>query len=170
MSLSIHDAAVPTFVRALQALSGVIEKGRLYAETEKIDPAVLLATRLYPDMFPLSRQIQAVSDQCKNGLSRLAVVEPPKFPDTESTFAQLKERLDKTVAYVKGIDPQKFEGADQRPVELKFPSQTLNFKNGWDYLLGFVLPNVYFHSTTAYGILRHVGVKLGKRDFMGEIA
>jgi hypothetical protein len=169
MSLSIHDATVPVFVRAMQSLSGVIEKGRLHAETEKWDPSVLLATRLYPDMFPLSRQIQVVSDQCKGGASRLAAIEPPKYPDTESSFAELKERLDKTIAFVKGIDRQKFEGADKRVVELKFPNNTLTFKNGWDYLLAFVLPNVYFHCSAAYGILRHCGVKLGKADFMGRI-
>lgn len=170
MSQSIHDAAIPTFVRALQALSGVIEKGRLHAENEKIEPSVLLSMRLYPDMFPLSRQIQVVSDQCKGGASRLAGVEPPKYADTETTFAELKERLDKTVAYVKSIDVKKFEGADTRPIELKFPNSSLNFKSGWDYLLKFVLPNVYFHSTTAYGILRHAGVKVGKMDFMGDIS
>jgi hypothetical protein len=173
MSLSIHDATVPVLVRAMQSLSGVIEKGRLHAEAEKFEPSVLLATRLYPDMFPLSRQIQVVSDQCKGGASRLAGVEPPKYPDTETTFAELKERLDKTIAFVKGIDRNKFEGADKRPVELKFPNNpnnSLTFKNGWDYLLGFVMPNVYFHSSMAYGILRHCGVKVGKRDFMGNIA
>jgi uncharacterized protein len=168
MSLSIRDASVPVLVRALQALSGVIEKGRLYAEKEKIDPSVLLAMRLYPDMLPLSGQIQIVSDQCKGGISRLAGVEPPKFPDTETTFPELKERLDKTVTFIKGVDPQKFEGADKRALELKFPNITLNFSNGWDYLMGFVLPNVYFHSATAYGLLRHVGVKVGKGDFMGR--
>jgi hypothetical protein len=169
MSLSIHDAAVPVFVRAMQSLSGVIEKGRLHAETEKWDPSVLLATRLYPDMFPLNRQIQVVSDQCKGGAARLAVIEPPKYPDTETTFAELKERLDKTIAFVKGVDPKKFEGADKRVVELKFPNNTLTFKNGWDYLNAFVLPNVYFHCSMAYAILRHCGVKLGKADFIGRI-
>jgi hypothetical protein len=168
MSLSIHDAAVPLAIRAMRSLSGVIEKGRAHAEAEKWDPAVLLATRLYPDMFPLSRQIQVVSDQCKGGISRLAVVEPPKIPDTETTFAELKERLDRTIAFVKGIEPQKFEGADKRAVELKFPNNTLNFSNGWEYFLGFVVPNVYFHSSMAYGILRQCGVKIGKPDFMGR--
>ena len=169
MSLSIREAAVSTFVRALQTLSGVLEKGRLHAENEKIEPSVLLGMRLYPDMFALTRQVQVVSDQCKGGISRLAGVEPPKFPDTESTFAELKARLDKTIAYVKSIEPQKFEGADTRPIELKFPQGTLSMKNGWDYLLIFVLPNVYFHSATAYDILRHAGVKLGKMDFIGPI-
>jgi len=169
MSLSIHDATAPVMVRAMQSLVGVIEKGRLHAEKEKIDPAVLLATRLYPDMFPLSRQIQVVSDQCKNGISRLAVVEPPKYPDTETTFEQLKERLENTIAYVKGIDAQKFEGAGERAIELKFPNNTLNFKSGWIYWTAFVVPNIYFHSAMAYGILRHCGVKVGKQDFIGSI-
>ena len=169
MSLSIHDASVPVVVRAMQSLVGVIEKGRLHAESEKFDPAVVLATRLYPDMFPLSRQIQVVSDQCKGGIARLAGVDPPKFADTETTFAELRERLEKTLAFVKGVDVKKFEGAGTRPIEIKFPNNTLNFKNGWDYLLGFVLPNVYFHSATAYGILRHLGVKIGKHDFIGSL-
>jgi len=169
MNLSIHDASVPLVVRTMQSLVGVIEKGRLHAESEKFDPAVLLATRLYPDMFPLSRQIQIVSDQCKGGISRLAAVEPPKFADTETSFAELKERIEKTIAFVKGIDAKKFEGAGARPIELKFPNNTFNFKNGWDYFLGFVLPNVYFHSSMAYGILRHCGVKLGKQDFVGSL-
>jgi hypothetical protein len=169
MSLSIHDASVPVVVRAMQGLVGVIEKGRLHAESEKFDPAVLLATRLYPDMFPLSRQIQVVSDQCKGGIARLVGVEPPKFADAETTFAELKERLEKTIAFVKSVDVKKFEGAGTRPLEIKFPNATLNFKSGWDYFLGFVLPNVYFHSSTAYGILRHCGVKLGKQDFIGSL-
>jgi hypothetical protein len=169
MSLSIHDAAVTSFVRALQNLSVVLEKGRLHAENEKIEPSVLLGMRLYPDMFPLTRQVQIVSDQCKGGISRLAGLEAPSYPDTETTFAELKTRLDKTVTLVKGIDPKKFEGADARPVELKFPQGSLSMKNGWDYLLLFVLPNVYFHSATAYDILRHAGVKVGKMDFIGPI-
>jgi hypothetical protein len=169
MSLSIHEAVVPVLVRALQVLQGVIEKGRVHAETEKFDPSVLLAQRLYPDMFPLSRQIQAVSDQCKGCLARLAGVEPPKYPDTEATFAELHERLEKTVKYVQSFDAGKLEAADKGPIELKFPNGSLTFKTGWDYYLAFVLPNVYFHSATAYDILRHCGVKLGKMDFMGKL-
>jgi hypothetical protein len=169
MSLSIREAAVSSFVRVLQNLSNVLEKGRQHAENEKIEPSVLLGMRLYPDMFPLSRQVQVVSDQCKGGISRLASVEPPKFPDTETTFVELKARLDKTIAYVNSIEPPKFDGADTRAIELKFPQGTLSMKNGWDYLLLFVLPNIYFHSATAYDILRHGGVKLGKMDFIGPI-
>jgi hypothetical protein len=170
MSLSIHDAAVPLTLRALNALSGVLEKGRQHAETEKWDQSVLLGMRLYPDMFPLSRQVQIVSDQCKGLVARLASVEAPKFADTETTFADLKHRLDKTIDFIKSVDAKKFEGADQRAIELKFPNNTLNFSSGWEYFLAFSVPNIYFHSSMTYGILRQWGVKVGKPDFVGKIS
>jgi hypothetical protein len=169
MSLSIHEAVVPVLVRALQSLAAVLEKGRLHAESEKIDPPVLIGARLYPDMFPFGRQIQIVSDNCKGLVSRLAAVEPPKYPDTETTFAELKERLEKTLKYVQSFQPSQFEGADKRAIELKFPNGSLPFKSGWDYLFAFALPNLYFHSATAYDILRHNGVKLTKQDFLGKL-
>ena len=169
MSLSIHDASVPVLTRALSNLAGVVEKGRLHAESEKIDPATLLAMRLYPNMFAFTRQVQVVSDTAKGCMARLAAVEAPKFEDTEASFAELAQRLDKTLAYVKGFTPAQLAGADTRPVVLKFPNNTLNFKSGWDYLQTFALPNVYFHSAMAYGILRHGGVKLGKSDFLGSL-
>ena len=169
MSLSIYDASVPWFLHALGNLSNVLEKGGAHCEKEKIDPSVLLAARLYPDMFALTRQVQVVSDQMKGCGSRLAGVEAPKFPDNESSFADLRARLDNTANFLRSIDKARFDGADSRPVEVKFPNATLNFASGWNYLLGFVLPNVYFHSTTAYDILRHNGVKLGKPDFIGAI-
>jgi hypothetical protein len=168
MSLSIHDATVPLTIRAMRALSGVLDKGRQHAEAQKWDQSVLLSTRLYPDMFPLTRQVQVVSDQCKGLIARLAGVDPPKYADTEATFAELKERLDKTIAFVKSVDAKKFEGADKRPIEMKFPNITLNFSDGWEYFLSFSVPNIYFHCSMAYGILRHVGVKIGKPDFMGS--
>jgi hypothetical protein len=169
MSQSIRDAAIPAFVQAMNALNGIIDKGQVHAEAEKWDQTVVLATRLYPDMFPLSRQIQIVSDQCKGGISRLAGVEAPKFADTESTFAELKQRISKTLDYVQGVDAARLQGGGERPVELKFPHATLNFSNGWQYLQGFVLPNVYFHASMTYAILRHCGVKLGKSDFIGKL-
>jgi uncharacterized protein len=169
MSLSIHEATVPVLTRALTNLGGVIEKGRLYAESEKLDPAILLGMRLYPNMFAFTRQVQVVSDGAKGGVARLAAVEAPKFEDTESSFEQLKQRIDKTLAFIKGIEPRQLDGAESRPVAVKFPNGTLNFKNGWDYLLTFVLPNIYFHSATAYDILRHGGVKLGKSDYLGSV-
>jgi len=169
MSLSIHEATVPVLVRALGNLSVVIDKGREYAEVEKVEPAVLLGTRLTPTMFPLSRQVQIVSDTAKGGIARLAAVEAPKYADTESNFAELQERIEKTVAYLKSFEPRQFDGADSRAVVIKFPNRSLNFKSGWDYLFTFVLPNVYFHCTTAYAILRQSGVKVGKSDYLGPV-
>ncbi len=169
MSLSIHDASVPVLARALGNLAAVLEKGRLHAESEKIDPAVLLGMRLYPNMFSLTRQVQVVSDTAKGCMARLAGVEPPKYEDTESGFAELRQRIDRTIAYVKGFEPRQLEAAESRAVVLKFPTNTRTFKDGWDYLLTFVIPNLYFHSTTAYDILRHAGVKLTKPDFLGSI-
>ena len=169
MSQSIYDASVPWILHALGNLGNVLEKGSAHCEKEKVDPSALLSARLYPDMFALTRQVQVVSDQAKGGAARLAGVEPPKFADTESSFAELKARLDNTASFLKGLDQARFNGADTRPIELKFPQGTLNFANGWTYLLGFVLPNIYFHSATAYDILRHNGVKIGKQDFIGAI-
>jgi hypothetical protein len=169
MSLSIHEGSVPVLAHALTSVAGIVEKGRLHAESEKIDPAVLLGMRLYPNMFAFTRQVQVVSDTAKGCMARLAAVEAPKFPDSETSFAELKERLDKTLAFVNGFQPRQLEGADSRPVVLKFPNSTLNFNSGWDYLFSFVLPNLYFHSSMAYAILRHGGVKLGKSDYLGSI-
>jgi len=120
-------------------------------------------------MFAFTRQVQVVSDTAKGCMARLAAVEPPKFPDTETSFAELKVRLEKTLEFVNSFQPQQLEGADSRPVVLKFPTNTLNFNSGFDYLFSFVLPNVYFHAAMAYGILRHAGVKLAKSDFLGSI-
>jgi hypothetical protein len=169
MSLSLYDALIPTLVHALGNLSHVIDKGSAHVESEKIDATALLTARLYPDMFPFSRQIQIASDQAKGGAARLAGVEAPKFPDTETSFAELKTRLEQTAAFLKSIERPRFEGAEQRPILIKLPQRTLSFASGWDYLLSFVFPNVYFHSATAYDILRHSGVKLGKNDYLGAV-
>jgi hypothetical protein len=169
MSLSIHDASVPVLARALGNLTGIVDKGRLHAESEKLDPTVLLGMRLYPNMFAFTRQVQVVSDTAKGCMARLAGVEAPKYEDTEASFAELKQRIDKTLAFVKGFEPRQLEDAESRAVVLKFPNSTLNFKSGWDYLQSFALPNVYFHSAMAYAILRHGGVKLGKNDYLGNI-
>jgi uncharacterized protein len=169
MSLSIHDASVPVLARVLTNLAGVLEKGRLHAESEKIDPAILLGMRLYSNMFAFSRQVQVVSDTAKGCMARLAAVEIPKYADSEASFAELQQRVDKTLKFVKGFEPRQLEPAESRAVVLQFPTNTLNFKTGWDYLLSFALPNAYFHSAMAYGILRHAGVKLGKSDYLGSI-
>jgi hypothetical protein len=168
MNLSIYDVTVPPYVRALSALSAVLDKGRAHAENEKIDPSVLLGMRLFPDMLPLSRQIQIATDNAKGGAARLAQVDPPKFEDNETSFAQFRERIEKAIAFLKGLSSRQFEGAVERPVTLKFPHRTFEFKNGLEYLTTFATPNVYFHCATAYDILRHAGVKVGKGDFLGN--
>jgi uncharacterized protein len=169
MSLPIYDASIPWFLHALGNLGAVLEKGSAHCEKEKIDPSALLTARLFPDMFALTRQVQIVSDTAKGAGARLAGVEAPKFEDTEASFAELKTRLEKTSTFLKGLDQGKFQGADSRPIEIKFPSNTLKFPSGWNYLMAFVLPNIYFHSATSYDILRHNGVKLGKPDFLGAV-
>ena len=169
MSQSIYEVTVPTLLKALDNLAVVLDKGRAHAEQEKIEPAVLLNMRLYPNMFPLTRQVQIASDTAKGAVARLAGVEPPKFEDNEASFAELLARVEKTQAFVKGFKMAQLEASESRPVVIKFPSRTLNFKNGWDYVLTFVFPNVYFHCTTAYDILRHGGVQVGKGDFLGAV-
>jgi len=168
MNLSIYDVTVPAYMRALSALDGVLEKGRAHAEKDKIDPSVLLGMRLYPDMLPLTVQVQIAADNAKGCAARLAQLETPKFEDSESSFAQLHERIEKTLAFLKGLQPKQFEGAAERPVTLKFPQRTFEFKSGLEYVVNHATPNVYFHCTTAYDILRHAGVKIGKADFLGR--
>jgi uncharacterized protein len=170
MSLSIYDVCVPTFTRALTALAAVLEKGRIHAENDKIDPSVLLGLRLYPDMLSLTHQVRIASDNVKGCVARLAQVEPPKFADDEASFAELHQRVEKTIAFIKGIQPRQLEGSESRPIELKFPHRTFSFKTGLDYFTSFALPNVFFHCATAYNILRHSGVKIGKGDFLGPMA
>lgn len=167
MSLSMYQASVPVLVRGLTNLRAILAKARAHAEAKKIDPAVLLASRLYPDMHPLTRQVQIASDAAKFCLARLADVEPPSFPDTETTFEELDERLAKTIAYVQEFDAAKLAGSDERIVKLNMRDGTLEFP-GMNYLLHFAVPNFFFHVTTAYDILRHNGVELGKFDYLGK--
>jgi uncharacterized protein len=166
VAIEIYDQTVPVFRHMMAALDGLLRKAEADAEARNIDPQVFLQGRLAPDMLPFTRQIQIATDQVKGGLSRLAGLESPKWPDDEQTFADLHARIDKAVQYAKSFEPKQFDGAETRNIELKFPNATLEFR-GKDYLLSFVLPNLYFHITTAYLILRHNGVQIGKRDFMG---
>lgn len=166
MKVSMYELAVPTMSRALENLAKVLEKAAAHAEAKKIDPAVLLASRLYPDMFPLAKQVQIAADAAKGGASRLAQVEPPVFEDNETTFAELAGRCRKTVAYLKTIDAAKFEGSEERTVTWKTRRDEKSMQ-GMPYLLTHVIPNLFFHATTAYAILRHNGVELGKGDFLG---
>lgn len=166
MTITMHEAAFPTVIRTLNALSTILDKAAAHCEARKIDPSVLLNYRLAPDMFALSRQIQIATDMAKGMAARLACVEAPGYPDTESTIEELKARIGKTLDYMQSFSLEQFEGCENREVSLKLRTGDLTF-NGRDYAFGFVLPNFYFHAATAYGILRHAGVDLGKLDFMG---
>ena len=166
MSISMHRASAPVFIRALTNLKTILQKGEAHAEAKKFKPEVLLNDRLCPDMFPLIRQVQIATDMSKGCAARLAGVDVPKYEDTEASFGELYARIDKTVEFLKSIKAEQIDGSEGRDITLPSPRGTMEFK-GLDYLLGFVTPNLYFHCTTAYAILRHNGVELGKMDFIG---
>ena len=168
MKMSMYQASVPTFSRVLENLAAILEKAEQHAAAKKIDPAVLINSRLAPDMFPLGRQVQIASDAAKGGAARLAQATPPAFEDTETTFAQLVERCRKTVAYLQTLKPEQIDGSEDRTVSWQSRSATKTMQ-GMPYLLNHVTPNVFFHVTTAYDILRHNGVELGKQDFLGKM-
>ena len=161
--------ALPAIEAGLDALAAVLDKGEAFAAAKKIDASVLLQTRLAPDMFALTRQAQIACDLAKNGLARLAGVEPPKFEDNETTIAQLKERIARTVAYVKSLDAAAIDASADREIVFPMGGTNKGKMNGADYLGFFVVPNVYFHLAAAYAILRHCGVEVGKRDFLGAM-
>jgi hypothetical protein len=162
------QASLPVFEIGLNALSGVLDKAAAFVAAKKVDPAVLLGWRLTPDMFALARQVQVACDQAKNGCARLAGAEPPKFEDNEITLDQLKERIAKTVAYLKTLDSKAIDASSEREITFPLGPNKGQMKGG-DYLNHFVLPNFYFHLTAAYAIVRHCGVEVGKRDFLGGI-
>ena len=165
--MSFYDATVPAFLQILGSLSGLLTKAEAHCKARNIQPEVLLGARLYPDMLPLSRQIQLASDFAAKGCARLAHSEVPSTPDTETTFDELKQRLANTVAYVKSFKPAQFEGADAKDVTFPVgPNNNMTLK-GQQFLSAFAFPNFYFHAATAHGILRHNGVEIGKRDFLG---
>ena len=168
MPYTLSQASLPVFEIGLNAINAVLDKAAAHAAAKKIDMSVLLAWRLAPDMFPLTRQIQIITDQAKNGSARLAGIDPPKFEDTETTLDQLKERIAKTLAFLKTLDKAAIDASSER--EITFPlGPNKGQMTGADYLKHFVLPNFYFHMTTAYGLMRSCGVDIGKRDFMGGI-
>ena len=169
MSFSMSQASIPVFTIGLNALSNVLDKADAYAKAKKFDTAVLLNTRLAPDMFALTRQVQIATDQVKNGSARLAGVEPPRFEDNETTLEQLKARIEKTLAFVKTLDAKQIDGSTEREITFPLGPTKKGQMKGSDYLNHFVLPNFYFHMTTTYDILRHCGVELGKQDFIGAI-
>jgi len=168
MPYSMFQASIPVFELGLNALSGVLDAGAAFAAAKKIDPAVLLRTRLAPDMFDLTRQVQVATDQARRGSARLAGVEAPSYADDETTIEQLKARIAGTVAFLKTLDAAKIDAAADRDITFPIGSANAQMK-GTDYLTHFVLPNFYFHLTAAYIVLRHCGVELAKRNFLGAI-
>ncbi len=169
MPFSISGASLSVFELGLNTLAALLDKAEAFAAAKKIDPAVLLRTRLAPDMFDLTRQVQTVSDQARRGASRLAGIEPPSVEDTETTIGELKARLAKTIAYLKTLDAKAIDASADRDIKFPLGPGVTGLMKGADYLNYFVLPNYYFHLTTAYDILRHSGVEIGKRDFIGAI-
>lgn len=167
MNLTMYQASVPVFIRMLGNLAGILEKAAAHCAARKIDPAALIHYRLYPDMFDFARQVQVACDHARNGAARLAGVEAPEMEKTEQSFAELIERVRKTIAYLETLRPEQFDGAETHEVVIKRGESTVTY-TGLDYLLNRVLPNFYFHVTTAYDILRHNGVELGKRDYIGR--
>jgi hypothetical protein len=167
MTISLHAMSVPIFAKTLGNLVAILDKANAHAQARKIDPAVLLGARLFPDMFPLMRQIQLASDFAKGSVARLAGQEPPKYEDNETTIEQLQARIHRTIEYLRGFDTQAFESAETREISLKI-RDTVQKYAGLVYLAHIALPNFFFHATTAYDILRHNGVELGKRDFIGS--
>jgi len=165
--MSFYDASVPAFLQILGSLTGILTKAEAHCKAKNINPEVILASRLYPDMLPFSKQIQLVCDFAGKSCARLTHSEVPSTPDTEKSFEELRQRLAKTIEYVKGFKPAQFEGADTKEVTFPVgPERTMTLK-GQAFLNNVAFPNFYFHAATAHGILRHNGVEIGKRDFLG---
>jgi uncharacterized protein len=166
MPITMYQASAPRFANALRNLSAILDKAQAHAEAKKIEPAALTQARLFPDMFPLVRQVQIACDTAKGAVARLAGLEIPKHEDTEQTFAELKARIAKTLDFVESAKAAQIDGSEAREIVLKMRSGDVKY-NGQQYLLGHAWPNFHFHATTAYAILRHNGVELGKRDYLG---
>lgn len=169
MSISMYNLTVPVLVHGLGVLSDYLDKMAAHCAEKAIDPKVLIEARLAPDMLTFAGQVQRASDNAKGALARLAGVQAPSFPDTETTLPQLRERIAKTIDFLKSIEPAQLEGSENRPIDLKFPNVTGPVR-GETYLLSLLLPNFYFHIATAHAILRHNGVQIGKVDYIGRIA
>jgi hypothetical protein len=169
MPESMSQASLPTFEITLNALSGVLDKAEAFVAAKKADAATLLHAKLAPDMFDFTRQVQVATDQARRGAARLAGTEAPKVEDNETTLAQLKERIAKTVAYIKTLDKKAIDASAEKEIVFPLGPEKKGHMKGDDYLNHFVLPNFYFHCTAAYTILRHLGVEIGKRDFLGNV-
>ncbi|MEP6677939.1 MAG: DUF1993 domain-containing protein [Betaproteobacteria bacterium] len=168
MALSIYQASVPVFVRSLNSLKNILAKGATHAQAKKIDEEAFMQARLAPDMFPLTTQVHIATDMARGGAARLTGSEPPKYEDTEKTFAELIARVEKTIAYVQSLPEASFDGGDTRTITRPVRGQPKTF-TGVNYLQQFIVPNLYFHTTTVYDLLRHNGVELGKPDFIGSL-
>lgn len=168
MPITMYQASLPTFIQILQALSAVLDKAEAYATAKKFDSAVLVNARLAPDMFPLSRQVQVACDFAKGVAARLAGLEVPVWEDNEKTIGELKARIKKTIDYIGTVKAAQIDGSEGREIALKIGGKPLTVK-GQPYLVEFAIPNFYFHVTCAYAILRHNGIELGKRDFLGKM-
>ena len=167
MALSLHETSIPALKRSLRALSTILGKAAEYAESRKIDPGVLLNARLYPDMFPLVRQVQIASDLAKGCAARLGQVDIPSYADDETSFAALQQRIERTIDFIDSVDSAAIDASEDAAIVLKLREREVTF-TGKTYLLAWVLPNFYFHAATAYDILRHNGLEIGKKDFLGE--
>jgi uncharacterized protein len=166
MAVSMHQVSLPVFIRHLNGMAGCMKKAQAHYAEKKYDEATLLSYRFYPDMFSFTRQVQAATDHARTCTALLAGVEAPKFEDNEKSLADLIARVEKTVAWLNSIKAEQIDGSEGKPVTIKMRDRELNFK-GLELLLNRSLPNFYFHATTAYNIIRHNGVEIGKRDFMG---
>ena len=165
--LSMYQAFVPGVSNTLQALAQVLAKGAAHCEARKIDPAAFLQARLFPDMFPLVKQVQIACDMAKGGVARLAGIDNPKFDDTEASFAELQARIERTLAFMRSVSPEQIDGTEDKAIVTKRGDKETHYK-GMQFLLGHAIPNVYFHSSMAYAILRTNGVVIGKRDYLGN--
>lgn len=166
MAISMYQASIPQLTKMLTNLSNILKKGEEFASAKSLDSKALVEGRLAPDMFPLSKQVQIACDQVKNGMARLAGVEPLKFEDNETTFDQLQDRIAKTIAFANSLKPEQINGTEAKEIKFSIKEWSFEFV-GEQYLLTWIIPNFYFHVTTAYDILRHNGVEIGKTDYLG---
>jgi len=168
MPLTMYQSSIVPIRKALANLRAIVEKGAAHAQAKKIEESALIQSRLYPDMFPFAGQVQIVTDMARAAAARLTNQEPPKYEDNETTFAQLIDRIDRTIAYVDSVPESAFEGTESRTITRPLRGQPKVF-TAQNYLQQFLMPNLYFHSAIAYGLLRHAGVELGKTDFLGSL-
>ena len=167
MSISMYQASVPRLANILGNLSGILDKAQAHIDARRIDVSVLMNARLFPDMYPLSKQVQIACDKARSVVARLAGMEVPLYEDEEQTLAELKVRIARTIAFIESVSPEQIDGTEDKEIVLPVTGKETRY-TGMQLLLGHSMPNVYFHATTAYNILRHNGIEVGKRDFLGN--